>query len=46
MVSRTVGGAFGGRTASDEIGLPVTDKPLILPCGNTTVWLPDGETAL
>ena len=42
MVSRTVGARFGGRTVSDEIGLPVSDKRLILPCGNTTVWLPEG----
>ena len=29
---------FGGRVSSDEIGLPVTDTGLVLPCGSTAVW--------
>ena len=29
---------FGGRTASDEIGLPVTASGMVLPCGATAVW--------
>ena len=29
---------FGGNAESSEIGLKVTDKNLVLPCGNTTVW--------
>lgn len=40
MVSSMIGGKFGGRVTSDEIGLPVTNKQMILPCGNTTIWLP------
>lgn len=29
---------FGGHTVSDELGLPVTDSGLILPCGATGRW--------
>lgn len=29
---------YGGRVTADEIGLPVTDSGLILPCGSTAVW--------
>ena len=29
---------FGGRTASDELGLPVTESGLFLPCGATGRW--------
>ena len=29
---------FGGRVSSDEIGLPVTDTGLVLPCGSTAGW--------
>ena len=28
----------GGRLEADEIGLPVTDSGLVLPCGSTAVW--------
>lgn len=28
-----------GRVSTDEIGLKVTKKDVVLPCGNTTVWL-------
>lgn len=27
-----------GTVETDEIGLPVSDKRLIMPCGNTTIW--------
>lgn len=40
MVSHTIGKRFGGKTTSDEIGLPVSNKELVLPCGNTTIWTP------
>lgn len=30
--------ARGGRVEADEIGLPVTDSGLVLPCGNTSIW--------
>ncbi len=29
---------FGGRISSDEIGLPVTQSGLVLPCGSTAIW--------
>ena len=32
---------FGGRTVSDEIGLPVEESGLILPCGATGRWTGD-----
>ena len=33
-----VGKKFGGRLSSGEIGLPVTETGLALPCGSTAVW--------
>lgn len=33
-----VGRRFGGRVSSDEIGLPVTETGLVLPCGSTAIW--------
>ena len=30
--------ARGGRICSSEIGLPVTQSGLILPCGSTAIW--------
>ena len=29
---------FGGKVSSSEIGLPVTDTGLVLPCGSTAIW--------
>lgn len=29
---------FGGRVSSGEIGLPVTETGLALPCGSTAIW--------
>lgn len=29
---------FGGEVSADEIGLPVTNTGLILPCGATAIW--------
>ena len=29
---------FGGSVSSDEIGLPVTDTGMCLPCGSTAIW--------
>ena len=31
---------FGGRTAAGELGLPVRDSGLVLPCGATGRWTP------
>ena len=30
--------SFGGKAMSDEIGLPVTQTGLVLPCGSTAIW--------
>ena len=32
---------FNGDVFTDEIGLKVTHKDIILPCGNTTIWKRD-----
>ncbi|MBQ6569648.1 MAG: class I SAM-dependent methyltransferase [Clostridia bacterium] len=29
---------LGGKCTADEIGLPVSDSSLILPCGSTSIW--------
>ena len=38
MLSTILVKKFGGSVSSSEIGLPVTDSNLILPCGNTAIW--------
>ncbi len=38
LLSMTLGKRFGGRVTSDELGLPVTDSGLVLPCGGTAIW--------
>ena len=30
---------FGGRTTSDELGLPVEDSGFIMPCGAASRWV-------
>ena len=32
---------YGGQTVSDELGLPVTESGLVLPCGSTGRWTCD-----
>lgn len=32
---------LGGTVAADEIGLPVTESGMVLPCGNTALWQGD-----
>ena len=29
---------FGGTVSAGEIGLPVTETGLVLPCGSTAIW--------
>lgn len=29
---------FGGKVSSSEIGLPVTETGMVLPCGSTAIW--------
>ncbi len=42
ILQTVVGGKFGGRTVSDELGLPVTQTGLALPCGATGRWTSSG----
>ena len=41
ILETVVSRKFGGRTVSDEIGLPVTESGLALPCGATGRWRGD-----
>ena len=38
MLSTVIAKKFGGTVTSSEIGLPVTDSKLVLPCGSTAIW--------
>lgn len=38
MINTAIVPAFGGRVTADEIGLPVTESGLILPCGASGRW--------
>ena len=38
LLALTVGKAFGGKLTTDEIGLPIGDSGLYLPCGATGRW--------
>ena len=38
ILQTVIGGKFGGRTVSDELGLPVTATGLALPCGAAGRW--------
>ncbi len=38
ILNTTVAKQFGGRAQADEIGLPVTETGLVLPCGSTAIW--------
>ena len=39
ILQTVIGGKFGGHTVSDELGLPVTETGLALPCGATGRWV-------
>lgn len=41
MLSCVIAKGRKGTVTCDEIGIPVTDSGLILPCGNTAAWLKD-----
>ncbi len=46
LLDSVVSPRFGGRSEADELGLPVTDSGLVLPCGATGRWTreaPDHE---
>lgn len=36
------GSKYGGRSTCDELGLPVTENGLFLPCGSTGRWFTEG----
>ncbi len=38
VLDLTFGKKFKGTSSSDEIGIPMTDKGLILPCGSSARW--------
>ena len=38
ILQTVIGGRFGGHTVSDELGLPVSQTGLALPCGATGRW--------
>lgn len=38
MMNASIAGRFGGKADADEIGLPVTESGLILPCGASGRW--------
>lgn len=41
MVRQNIAPKSGGRVFTDEIGLRVTNRDIVLPCGATTVWMKD-----
>lgn len=41
MIAETVIKSHGGSVSSEDIGLPVRDTGLILPCGSTARWIPE-----
>ena len=42
ILETVVSKRWGGRTHSQELGLPVTDTGLVLPCGATGRWTSQG----
>ena len=38
LLGLTMGKNYGGRIISEEIGLPVTESGLELPCGSSAIW--------
>lgn len=39
LVKQYIKKGHGGEVCTDEIGLNVTDKDIVLPCGNSTIWI-------
>lgn len=38
ILGTVVKSKFGGRVSSDEIGLPVSESGMVLPCGASSIW--------
>ena len=36
----TMGARFGGKVEADEVGLPITNRDIVLPCGSSGRWQP------
>ena len=43
MMNTEIVKQFGGKVSSDEIGLPVTESGLVLPCGASGRWQKDKD---
>lgn len=41
LMQRAIVPKFGGRVSADEIGLPIKDQKMLLPCGTTGRWEAD-----
>lgn len=41
ILSSVIVPKFGGKVTCDEIGIPVTNSGLVLPCGSTAIWTKD-----
>jgi hypothetical protein len=41
MVKNLITKNLGGTVYTDEIGLNVTARDIVMPCGNTTIWTND-----
>ena len=41
IMETVISSRFGGHTESQELGLPVTQTGLALPCGTTSRWVKD-----
>ena len=39
VLTMTVGKKYGGVATADEIGIPMKDKGLVLPCGSSARWV-------
>lgn len=39
LVQKEIANSKNSEVTTEEIGLPVTEKKIILPCGNTTLWI-------
>ena len=39
LLALTVKQKFGGAVTANEIGIPMTDKGLVLPCGSSARWV-------
>ena len=43
MVKTLVAKDYKGEVFTDEIGLKVSARDIVMPCGNTTIWTKDED---